>query len=156
MFFMKPKSTCAAILFSICISLQSCSQTGTKQSSIPEVFVATTPCDEVAKSILGISPDTKAEMMKWSLTLYRDSNSSTLTAFKLSYTYGMAKQGTRSFMPGATTVDLQGKCNIQDVVDGKNQTVVQLTSQNPALSLSFWKPNEKTFYTCWMRAAISW
>ena len=140
---MKPTSICGAILFSICLTLQSCSQTIRKQSSIREVFVATTPCDEISKSLFQIPSVTNAEMMKWDITLHRDAGTSEPATYELSCTYGMAKQGTRGFMPGATTVELNGKWTIANGTNDDARAVVyRLTAQNARIALSFLRPNE--------------
>jgi len=148
---MRQTSICGAILFSFCLTLQCCAQTITKQAPTREVFIATTPCDEISKSLLHIPSVTNAEMMKWNLTLERDAKTSEPTTFQLSYTYGMAKQGTRGFMPGATTVELNGKWTIvKGTNDDPRAIVYRLTTQDAGTTLSFLRPNENVLH--WLDA----
>jgi hypothetical protein len=144
---MKQTSTCGAIVLSICITLQSCAQTISKQASAREAFVATTPCDEFSKSLLHIPSGTNAEMMKWNLTLHRDARTSEPTTYELSCAYGMAKQGTRGLMPGAATLELNGRWTIiSGTNDDAKAIVYRLTAQNAPIALSFLKPNKNILH----------
>jgi hypothetical protein len=123
------------------IITNSCSQT-TKpgSSSIPQVFEATTPCNDVLKKLLQTPSDMECEMVKWSLTLYLDSKIVNPSTYKLNYEYGLPKQGTRGFMEGAKTIELKGKLIIEKgIKENKDAVVYKLIADNSPISLSFLK-----------------
>jgi hypothetical protein len=95
-------------------------------------FEATTPCDEFSKALLTIPAAHKAVMMKWSLALL------TPTTYKLIYTYGMDKQGSREFSEGAITKEQTGTLTKSKF---KSTEIYTLTASN-APSISFLKLNE--------------
>ena len=124
----------------LCLSFaitNSCSQT-TKppQFRVFGMFAATTPCNETAKKLLGISPDTNCEMMKWHLTLQEDANTSAPTGYLLNCFFGKAKQGTKNLTNDSTTVRYKGKWST--IKDHDNE-IYQLQVNDPQLSISFLK-----------------
>src|SRR5262245_32544492 len=119
-------------LITIYLALNSCAQTSGNSSQALASFEATTPCDEVSRSLLNIPATDKAVMMKWTLTLL------TPTSYKLIYTYGMDKQNSRGFSQGAVTKEQTGKWTKSKY---KNTEIYTLTADN-APSLSFLKLNE--------------
>jgi len=76
-------------------------------------------------------------MMKWHLTLLSP------TTYKLTYTYGKDKQGTRGFSDGAITKELQGTWTRGKL---KNAEVYTLTAIDSGISLSFLKLNENVLH----------
>ena len=85
---MKKASFLTATIFFFCIINQFCSQSpGPAKNSKKMNYVATTPCTEEIKQMLGII-NTECEMMKWRLTLEKDDKDIPST-FQLSYTSGM-------------------------------------------------------------------
>ena len=60
----------ATTLLAVCFVItNSCFQTTISGSLfVPGVFVASTPCDDVSKTMLRIPSGTKCELMKWNLT----------------------------------------------------------------------------------------
>ena len=111
------------------------------------VFEATTPCDEVSKSLLQIPLAIKCEMMKWALTLYQDPRTSGPTQYTLVYTYGMPKQGTRGFMEGATTVELTGRWTVDRATkEHPGWVIYQLKSDKSRISLNFLNPNQNLLH----------
>ena len=137
------------ILFFLSVGItNSCSQpTGPNESSIYGFFEATTPCDEEAKKILGISPGTDCEMMKWDLTLYKDANKNTPATFHLNCVYGLAKQGTRGFMDGAKTIELKGKCAIEKAIPENGiAAIFNLTADDRPIALSFLHPDQNIIH----------
>lgn len=130
----KLKRFLAVSLITICLALNSCSQS--KNSTAIVSFVATTPCDDISKSLLHIPSADKAEMMKWNLTIL------TPTTYKLAYTYGMAKQGTRGFSEGAITKEQTGKWSKSK---DKNTEIYTLVADNSP-SLSFLKLNDNVLH----------
>jgi hypothetical protein len=123
-------------LTTICLAINSCSQTTSSSSLAIASYEATTPCDEVSKSLLNIPATDEAVMMKWSLTLL------TPTSYKLIYTFGMDKQGSREFSEGAITKEQTGKWTKSKY---KNTEVYTLTADD-APSLSFLKLNENVLH----------
>jgi hypothetical protein len=99
-------------------------------------FEATTPCDEVSRSLLHIPSTDKCAMMKWTLTLL------TPTTYELIYTYGMDKAGTRGFSERAITKKQSGKWTKSKY---KNTEIYTLTADN-CPSLSFLKLNENVLH----------
>lgn len=141
---MKPlKLFLATILVSFLFGItNSCSQSSPITNPTPyAVFEASTPCDELSKSLLEIMPDTKCEFMKWKLTLFKDSKNSNPTDFNLICTYGMGKQASRDFQTGAKTIELKGKWSIhKGTKENVNIEVVTLKTESPKISLSFFQP----------------
>lgn len=123
-------------LITVCLTINSCSQTTNNSSQAIASFEATTPCDEVSKSLLNIPAADKAVMMKWVLTLL------TPTSYKLIYTYGMDKAGTRGFSDGAITKEQTGKWTKSNY---RNTEIYTLTA-GTAPSLSFLKLNENVLH----------
>lgn len=75
----------------------------------PELFVAATPCDAVPRHLLAIPANIDCEMIKWRLTLRRDPRNLGRDDFKLEYTYGMTKPGTRGFKNDGFSKEISGK-----------------------------------------------
>ena len=146
MFFMRQfKSISAATFLTACIATNSCSQLATQNST--SVYEATTPCNEAVKILLAIPATTKTDMMKWNLTFYIDLKTSVPVSYKLIYIYGLAKQGTRGFMEGASTKEWKGKCTISKSTNKNTEAeVYTLYSDSSSFSLSFLKPNENILH----------
>jgi hypothetical protein len=133
----KVKQFFPVTLAAICLTITSCSQAPTNHSTALASFEATTPCDEVSRSLLHIPSTDRSEMMKWNLTLV------TPTTYQLFYTYGMAKQGTRGFSEGAITTEQKGKLTKSKY---KNAEVYTLTADDSRVSISFLKLNENVLH----------
>jgi hypothetical protein len=139
------KSISAATFLIAFVATNSCSQSAPQNST--SVYEATTPCNEAVKTLLAIPATTKTDMMKWNLTLHNDSKSSVPASYKLIYTYGLAKQGTRGFMEGANTKELNGKCTIsKGIKENADAIVFTLYSDDSTVLLSFLKPNENILH----------
>jgi hypothetical protein len=123
-------------LVTISLTINSCSQVTNNNSAALASFEATTPCDDVSRSLLHIPSTDKCTMMKWALTLL------TPTTYELIYTYGMDKAGTRGFSEGAITKKQSGKW-----IKSKYKTteIYTLTADNVP-SLSFRKLNENVLH----------
>ena len=126
----------------------SCSQTAsTASASAPVVFKATTPCNDIIKTMLGIPVDTKCGMMKWNLTLFQDSKTSAPAGYNLIYEYGVDKQGTRGFNEGAKTIELKGKWTIsKGTKEIPGAEVYNLIADSSPVSLSFLKPDQNILH----------
>ena len=131
----KVKRFSSFCLITMCLTINSCSQITDNNSSALASFEATTPCDEVSRSLLHIPSTDKCAMMKWALTL-------TPTTYELMYTYGIDKQGTRGFSEGAVTKKQSGKLTKSKY---KNTEIYTLTSDSSP-SLSFLKLNENVLH----------
>src|SRR5687768_1147840 len=75
-------------------------------SPVSRVFVASTPCDAVSRSLLNIPATENCEWVKWRLELNEETTSPTYT---LTYRYGLPRQGSREFLDGAKTVEWKGR-----------------------------------------------
>ena len=117
-------------------TISSFSQITNNNSPVLASFEATTPCDEVSKSLLHIPSTDKCAMMKWTLTLL------TPTTYELIYTYGMDKAGSRGFSEGAVTKKQSGKWTKSKY---KNTEIYTLTADNSP-SLAFLKLNENVLH----------
>ena len=135
------KLSFVAAILSLCFN--SCSQTTTPgHSSLVGVFTATTPCNDVSKKLLHIRLDTKYEMMRWKLELHQDPETFAPTTYHLTVKYGMDKQGSRDFMPGADTIELKGKWIVDKNFSGNAGAIVYtLTADDSPISLSFLRPD---------------
>ena len=139
----------ATTSLAVCLVItNSCSQTTTPaNSSAPLVFKATTLCSDDVKSLLQIPADTKCEMMKWNLTLFRDPKTSAPGEYKLIYEYGMAKQGTRDFMEGSKTTELKGKWTIGNgTKENAKAEIYTLEAGSSPVSLSFLRPDQNILH----------
>lgn len=145
----KASAAVITMLFFLWVGItNSCSQSAnTAGLSTYGFFEATTPCDEETKKILGISTGSKCEMMKWNLTLYKDPNKNSPATFHLICVYGMARQGTRGFMDGATTIELKGKCDVEKAIrENTNAEVYNLIADNLLITISFLQPDQNILH----------
>jgi hypothetical protein len=81
-------------------------------SSTFGVFVATTPCDTGPRSLLQIPETAGCEMIKWRLTLNKDSTTHAPTKYQLAYVYGLPQQNTNGVAQGGAKVERTGKWTI--------------------------------------------
>ena len=123
-------------MVAICLSASSCSQTTNHDSLVPASFQATTPCDEVSRALLHIPSTDTSDMMKWTLSLL------TSSTYRLAYTYGMDKAGSRGFSEGAITKEQSGKWTKSKY---ENAEIYTFTADNSP-SLSFIKLNENVLH----------
>jgi hypothetical protein len=78
-------------------------------SSIFGIFVATSPCDAGSRPLLKIPETANCEVIKWDLTLYHNPDTLAPTTYKLTYAYGLPKQGTNEIAQGGIKVEWKGK-----------------------------------------------
>ena len=133
-----------AISFALCfVIINACSQTTTSgNSSVRAVFVASTPCDAVSKTLLQIPPGDGSELMIWNLTLYQDSKTFAPADYTLICRYGLPKQGTKGFMEGSKTITLEGKWSIGiGTHENPSAVVYKLNADSSGISLSFLQPD---------------
>lgn len=117
------------------ILLAVCFVQASRTSPRPAIFVASTPCDMIPRTMLSIPANADCEFIKWNLTLQRDPPNQAPTLYKLSYTYGMTQPGTMGFCNGGTSLTKAGNWVIRK--DAKNKDTYQLNSDTPETSLSF-------------------
>ncbi|HET9744329.1 MAG TPA: hypothetical protein VFP97_01375 [Chitinophagaceae bacterium] len=133
----------ATLLFYFIID-HSCSQPSGFSGNVS--FAATTPCNEEVKQMLNIPGGVNCEMMKWSLSLYRD-DKNVPSAFDLTYKYGSPKQGTKGFREGEKTTVLKGQWAIRKAkIAGSDKNVITLTPGNASGSLSFLQASENLLH----------
>lgn len=135
-----------AALFIYGCTWQSCAQqTDTGDKSLKKIFEATTPCNDEVKKMLGIPADFKCEMMKWSLTLSSDSKKDP-SSFRLIYTFGLGKQGSRGFTAGAKTVEFKGKYATEKRNSKNGADIITLMADNSPFTLSFSQPSQNLLH----------
>ena len=102
------------------------------------VFVGSSPCDAVSMPLLKIPTTTNCELIKWQLTLYQDRRTLTPSSYQLTYTYGLAQQGTDGLTQGGTRSIREGRWSIvagTQTVPAK--AVYRLDPDRPQESISF-------------------
>lgn len=99
------------------IAINCCSQTNSPEKFPPaDVFVGSTPCDDLIKLLLGIEADATCEFIKWELSLYKNQNDS--AAFILSALYGESQPNTNGFKNGGKKIDVSGNYTISQGMKG--------------------------------------
>jgi hypothetical protein len=99
------------------------------ETSEPDIFIGTTPCDQSVRPMLSIPANSDCEMITWQLSLFKDPNSLAPSGFDLKYTYGMSKAGTQGFINDGTTVSSQGKwSSLQNTGGLPAQSIIKLHS----------------------------
>lgn len=96
----------------------------------PESFVASSPCDDLPRSLLGIPARADCEFITWRLVLNRDAQTARPTTFGLGYRYGLSLPGTQGFQNGGTAGQLTGTWRIQ--TDTNRRTLYLLTPESGA------------------------
>jgi hypothetical protein len=94
------------LLFTCFVVASSCSQknsTGNPPST--DIFVGSTPCDSLIKSLLQIPSGTKCEFIKWELS-FPESSPGT---FQFTALYGEAQPNTNGFIGGGKKIAVNGK-----------------------------------------------
>jgi len=127
-----------------------CSQTTvseTDESSVVGIFVASTPCGEIARPLHQIPAEADCERIQWKLILYQDPNTLAPTTYQLNSTYGLTEQGAPGFMRGGTQVEIQGKWILVKGTNTNPEAVVyQLDPDDPQISLSFLKVDDNLLH----------
>ncbi|MGA0560143.1 copper resistance protein NlpE N-terminal domain-containing protein [Larkinella sp. VNQ87] len=110
----------------------------------PATLVATSPCDQIPRTMLSIPAPADCEMIRWELALYRDPRNQHPTRYRLDYTYGMSKPSTTGFMNGGTKGISAGEWTIGK--DGKNKTVYRLTPTENRPAIVFVQLDDKLLH----------
>lgn len=112
----------------------------TRPSPDPAVFVASSPCDGIPRSMLSIPATTNCELIKWTLALRRDPRNQAPYGFTLNYTYGLSKPSTTDFINGGTQGVLEGKWTM--VTEASNRVIYRLTPATSGPALNFVRLDE--------------
>jgi hypothetical protein len=116
-------------------------------SSVPAVFVASTPCSSGTKPLPGIPREAGCELIKWELKLFGDIGKQTAGTYVLNCVYGMPKQGTRGFINGGSRIHREGKWII---IKGRGTNlsaiIYRLDPNKPLVSVSFLRLNENLLH----------
>lgn len=108
------------------------------------VFIASTPCDGMPRTMLSIPAQAECEFIRWNLTLERDPRNQTPTSYRLTYTYGMTKPSTKDFLDGGTTAVKEGKWSI--LKGPGNREMYRLNPDTPEKAISFTKLNDSLLH----------
>jgi hypothetical protein len=106
-------------------------------SSAPRIFVGSTPCDAVSRSLLNIPATDACEWIKWKLELTEQDNSPMYT---LTFRYGLPRQGSREFLEGAKTVEWKGRWTKEP------KEIYTLHTNQPGVSLALLKVDENVLH----------
>ncbi len=114
---------------------------------IVETFVATSPCDASSNRQLKLPETPDCELIKWSLTLYREPITMAPGTYELRFVYGLAEQGTERLLQGGTTIDRKGKwTKIEGTRSNPNAVIYQLDPDKPSESVAFLKINHSLLH----------
>ncbi|GAB2801353.1 hypothetical protein GCM10027275_54310 [Rhabdobacter roseus] len=116
-----------------------------RPSPEPTRFVATSPCDGLPRTMLGIPAATDCEMIRWELALHRDPRHQQPTFYQLQYTYGLSQPSTTGFTSTQAKGQKEGKWVTQK--DAKNREIYRLAESTPTEArLAFVKLNDQLLH----------
>jgi len=143
---MIPAKIFLAVLLTCCSGVNACSQTNTSQKLTTDgVFVGSTPCDSLIKSLLAIRPDTKVDFMRWELTLSNSENNKNV--FVLNVAFGESQPNTPGFKEGWGKRYFEGKYTLlQGPNRNLNGEIYQLTSDKLPTTISLVKLTNNLFH----------
>ncbi|RRA97724.1 hypothetical protein [Larkinella rosea] len=110
----------------------------------PTVFWATSPCDQIPRSMLAIPATAECKMIRWELALLRDPRNQNPTFYKLNYTYGISKPATTDFMNNGTKGTKEGNWTM--LKNGQNKTVYRLSPAEVTPAISFVRLDDKLLH----------
>jgi hypothetical protein len=111
-----------------------------RTSPEPAVFVASSPCDMIPRTMLSIPANADCEFIKWNLALQRDPRNQAPTVYKIRYTYGITQPNTTGFQNGGISLEKEGKWVI--LKDAQNREIYRLNPDTPETAVSFVKLDE--------------
>jgi len=97
-----------------CLAATSCSQKNSTGSGASILFVGSTPCDSLIRSILQIPPGDICEFIKWELTLPATDTGS----FRVMTLYGESQPNTNGFKGGGKAIHLSGQYKFEKNKNG--------------------------------------
>lgn len=110
-------------------------------------FVASSPCGNVVRPLLKMPFEQECDFVKWKITLHQDPITKAPTTFSLTAVYGLSQPSTTGFINGGTQVEATGKWLMTKGTQANPDAVVyQLNPDQPALSLSFVKMDDKIIH----------
>jgi hypothetical protein len=128
----------------ILLALATCFIQASRLSPDPTEYVATSPCDQIPRSMLSIPVTADCEMIKWELAISRDPRNQNPTFYKLNYTYGMSKPSTQDFMNDGTKGVKEGNWTM--LKDSRHKTVYRLNPPTSDPAISFVRLDDKLLH----------
>jgi hypothetical protein len=137
----------SGLLIPLLLATPACSQvTGANSSSIPVVFVGSTPCSAGTRPLPGIPKDGGCELIKWKLQLFAGIGKQTSGTYVLDCVYGMPKQGTRGFIHGQQ-LHREGKWVIRKGIEPNPSAIIyRLDPDTPRVTVSFLRLNDNLLH----------
>jgi len=124
--------------------MHACTQTPAAGSSLPVVFVASTPCSAGTRPLPGIPESAGCELIKWKLKLFGGAGAGT---YVLDCDYGLPRQGTRGFIQVGQHLHKEGKWVIIKGAGANPAAIVyRFDPDNPPASVSFLRLNENLLH----------
>src|SRR6185295_10133960 len=93
-----------------CLAIRSSSQSNSPAHG-DDVFVGSTPCGPLIKSILNIPADTKCDFIKWDISFPGGKNDS--KAFQLTALYGEGQNNNNGFIGGGKKITVTGNYSVE-------------------------------------------
>ncbi|GAB4025822.1 copper resistance protein NlpE N-terminal domain-containing protein [Spirosoma gilvum] len=115
-----------------------------RPSPEPAEFVASSPCDMMPRTMLGIPPNADCELIKWNLALQRDPRNQEPTFYKLTITYGMSQLNTTGFKNGGNHLEKSGNWVILKDTNGRE--IYRLNPDTPEQVISFAKLDDRLLH----------
>lgn len=110
------------------------------------IFVASTPCIEVARPLHNIPADADCDLIQWNLTLYQDAKTKLPTQYALSSEWGFYIDN-RTYETRGTNDKVEGKWKIvKGTKTNPEAEVYQLNPDQPELSVSFLKLDDNVIH----------
>ena len=123
-----------ATLLSCCLAVNCCSQNISSDLPNVDVFVGSTPCDDLIKSSLGIPAESTCEFIKWELSLSESKNDPAV--FQLTVLYGESQPNTNGFKGGGKKIEAAGKYTVNNKTNERTHlNVYNLHSEKFTTSL---------------------
>ena len=90
------------------------------------ILVASTPCNDQMKSLLGISADKKIDFIRWEISLANEG--ATNDVFTLHINYGESQPNTLGFIHGGEKKSIEGDYTLTSQQDDSNRSICHLKS----------------------------
>ena len=114
-------------LFTCWMTISSSSQANSPAHA-NDVFVGSTPCSPLIKSILNIPADTKCDFIKWDVSFPAGKNDSKV--FQLTALYGEGQNNTTGFIGGGKKITVTGNYSIEvGLNESQNLKVYRLNGE---------------------------
>ena len=100
------------------------------------VFVGSTPCGEALRTILGITPEAKAELIEWELTLEEAANPRASGTYHLKYRFGQTRPNQPGLDADAPALERRGAWRLDAAAQLRPARVVVLDNGLSLLKVS--------------------